>query len=361
MSSQAQKMVPTGGKIVDDERLVNYVRLIKSEAEIQKIREAAQIMDKVIAKAVETVTAETRGCDLAAAIMHQQVSGTKEFGGTFTAIAPILASGTDSDAGHLQWSSEPYVKRDADGNLPQSVVGEGAAIAMELAASRDHYHCPMARTVMVGTPSAEYKRFIQCCYEAMDDMLALARPGNTCEQMYWAYQNKLLEGGFTKKSRVGYSCGIGFAPDWGEKTISVRPGDKTVLEPGMCLHLIAGCGDGYLFETSEVIVIREGEPEKLHGAPRELFVKAIDAEKAKATPTLTFVEAIDGGQVAGGTSPDCVTGLLEMMTEKNVAALETESGAFSKATRRVESTGSMVSMESTSTMGDSRGLFALEQ
>ena len=148
---------------------------------------------------------------------------------------------------------------------------------MELAASRDHYHCPMARTVMLGKPTEEYERFVKCCYKAMASLLEVAVVGSTCEELYWAYQNTLLEEGFSKASRVGYSCGIGFAPDWGEKTISCRPGDKTVLEANMCLHIIAGCGDGYLFETSEVIIIQpDGPPELLHGADRTLYVKPVE-------------------------------------------------------------------------------------
>ena len=63
--------------------------------------------------------------------------------------------------------------------------------------------------------------------------------------------------GYSKSSRVGYSFGIGFSPDWGEKTLSVRNGNHTVLETGMTLHLIAGCGDAWCYETSEAIVIRK--------------------------------------------------------------------------------------------------------
>ena len=30
--------------------------------------------------------------------------------------------------------------------------------------------------------------------------------------------------GYRKESRVGYSIGLGFPPDWGERTASLRPG-----------------------------------------------------------------------------------------------------------------------------------------
>ena len=61
-----------------------FRRLVKSDAEIQKIREAAAIMDNVMARAVECLKPGTRGCDLAAEIMHTQAVGAGDYGGTFT-------------------------------------------------------------------------------------------------------------------------------------------------------------------------------------------------------------------------------------------------------------------------------------
>ena len=33
-----------------------------------------------------------------------------------------------------------------------------------------------------------------------------------------------------KKSRTGYSIGIGYPPDWGEHTLNIQKGDKTILK-----------------------------------------------------------------------------------------------------------------------------------
>jgi len=242
-------------------------------------------------------------------VVRAQIRGTPEYGGTFTAIAPITASGRDSDAGHMQWSSDPYLKKTPDGTgIQASDVGVGAAVAFEIAGSRNHYHCPMARTIMLGTPSDDYLRFVACSYRGIDAMLALARPGNTMEQLYWAYQNTLLSEGYSKTSRVGYSFGIGFAPDWGEKTVSCRPGDETVLAAGMCLHLIAGAGDGYVFEASEAIIITtEGPPEMLHDPKRRHLViqPVVVVEEHETVAPLLEMEAsscLPPRQVSTGSS-----------------------------------------------------------
>jgi len=36
--------------------------------------------------------------------------------------------------------------------------------------------------------------------------------------------------------------GLGYPPDWGEHTASIRPGDETVLEENMTFHRSRGCG-----------------------------------------------------------------------------------------------------------------------
>ena len=108
----------------------------------------------------------------------------------------------------------------------------------------------------------------------MNKALCVAKPGNTAEDIYNAYNNIVMRvDNLGKQSRIGYSFGIGYPPDWGEKTLSCRPNDKTVLKKGMCLHLIAGCGDGFDYEYSEAIVITDEYPELLCKTPRGLFIK----------------------------------------------------------------------------------------
>jgi Xaa-Pro dipeptidase len=77
-----------------------------------------------------------------------------------------------------------------------------------------------------------------------------------------------------KKSRLGYSIGIGFPPDWGERTVSIRADDTTVLEENMTFHVIAGMWmTGYGFEASESVRVTPTGAELFTSAPRELIHK----------------------------------------------------------------------------------------
>ena len=75
--------------------------------------------------------------------------------------------------------------------------------------------------------------------------------------------------------RIGYSIGVAYPPDWGEHTISLRQGDRTVLEPSHVLHTILGMWmDGWGIEISETILVTETGCETLTNLPRDIFVKA---------------------------------------------------------------------------------------
>jgi Xaa-Pro aminopeptidase len=80
--------------------------------------------------------------------------------------------------------------------------------------------------------------------------------------------------GIVKESRIGCSVGLSYPPDWGERTLSLRPGDKTELRPNMTIHGIPGvCQDNWGIEISECILIIETGAAPLCAIPRQLFVK----------------------------------------------------------------------------------------
>jgi Xaa-Pro dipeptidase len=73
---------------------------------------------------------------------------------------------------------------------------------------------------------------------------------------------------------MGYAYGNNYPPDWGEHTVSLRPGDKNVFVPGMTIHVMPGVWlDEFGFECSEPIVVTEKGCDCFVDFPRRLFVK----------------------------------------------------------------------------------------
>ncbi|MBR0565560.1 M24 family metallopeptidase, partial [Azoarcus sp. L1K30] len=74
--------------------------------------------------------------------------------------------------------------------------------------------------------------------------------------------------------RCGYPIGASYPPDWGERTMSLRPGDRTELRPGMTFHFMPGIWeDDWGLEITESILITDTGVETLCNTPRKLFVK----------------------------------------------------------------------------------------
>ena len=250
-----------GTDLVDANELVNWVRAVKSPAEIEMMTAAARIMERVMAVAVEAVEPGVRQCDAVARILDAQARGTEDAGGEYTAVVPMLPTGIGTSTPHLTWSDEPFRR--------------GEATVLELAACHGRYHCPMARTVFLGEPPRRLADAAEVVAEGLATALAAVAPGVTCERVEAAWREVIARHGLRKASRIGYSVGLGYPPDWGEHTMSLRPGDITPLGAGMTFHMILGLWmDDWGFELSETFRVTPTGAECLCSFPRRLFVKA---------------------------------------------------------------------------------------
>ncbi|WP_137389910.1 ectoine hydrolase DoeA [Rhodoligotrophos defluvii] len=255
-----QRHLPNA-QFVDANVLVNWQRAVKSPQELDYMRKAARIVEAMHARIVETVEPGMRKCDLVAEIYDAGIRGVQDFGGDYPAIVPLLPSGEDASAPHLTWDDAPMKS------------GEGTFF--EIAGCYKRYHCPLSRTVFLGKPNQAFLDAEKAVLEGMEAGLAAARPGNTCEDIANAFFAVLKKYGIVKDNRTGYSIGLSYPPDWGEHTMSLRPGDRTVLQPGMTFHFMTGLWlETMGLEITESIVITENGVECLANVPRQLFVKA---------------------------------------------------------------------------------------
>jgi ectoine hydrolase len=85
----------------------------------------------------------------------------------------------------------------------------------------------------------------------------------------------LERAGIERGARCGYPIGLSYPPDWGERTISLRAEDETVLEPGMTFHFMPGLWmSNWGLEITESILIKDAGPaETFCNRPRKMFVK----------------------------------------------------------------------------------------
>ena len=244
----------------DSERLVNWVRLVKSDKEISYMKSAAIIYEKAMKTAMEIINPGVRQCDAVAEIQKTLFMGTPEFGGEYASIATLLPTGKGTSASHLTASQDKFVN--------------GEATIIELSGVYKRYHAPIARTVLLGKPDQKKIDAMKATNEALDAGIEAIKPGNTADdvaQKFWAVLDKY---NIKKESRTGYSIGIGYPPDWGEHTLNIYKGDKTLLEPNVCFHMIAVMQFGdWGVEASESIRVTDKGSELFCNYSRNLHIK----------------------------------------------------------------------------------------
>ena len=132
----------------------------------------------------------------------------------------------------------------------------------------------MARTVLLGKAEQKKIEAMKATNEALDAGIAATKPGNTANdiaQKFWGILDKY---NIKKESRTGYSIGIGYPPDWGEHTLNISKGDKTVLQPNVTFHMIAVMQFGdWGVEASESVRVTEKSSETFCKFNRELHIK----------------------------------------------------------------------------------------
>src|SRR5699024_8584290 len=96
-------------QILDATGLVNWQRAVKTDKELEYMRKAARIVERMHRRIADKVEVGMRKCDLVAEIYdaglrYDEWSG---HGGDYPAIVPLLPSGPDAAAPHLTWDDMP--------------------------------------------------------------------------------------------------------------------------------------------------------------------------------------------------------------------------------------------------------------
>lgn len=256
--AELQKALPDA-RFKDAELLVNWVRIVKSERELEYMRAAGETTDLMVEAAAAAARPDIRECDLASAIVEVQLRGTERHGGMPSSGAPLIMAGKRANEPHPAWNDQ--------------LLGNDIPINIEMAGVCRRYHGPISRTFYLGTPPQDYRDFASRTVEGVAAALDAVKPGTTCEEVEAAWRKTIAKWGLEKEARLGYPTGIAYAPTWGERTASLRKGDLTVLEPGMVFHMMAGIWNEATGVTiTQTFNVTADGYEALTKSPRELIV-----------------------------------------------------------------------------------------
>ncbi len=238
--------------LVGDATITRRLRLVKSELEITKIRNAAEIADR----AFDRVGAFARaGVSLSWVFREFQRAALDEGADWVPYVAGAAGAGGYGDV------ISPAIA---------ASLAEGDVLMLDTGLVRDGYFCDFDRNYSIGAPSATvaaaHARLIEATEAAFDE----AKPEAVIADLFHAMQTVI--GTENAAGRLGHGLGMQLT-EWP----SIIAADRTKLVPGMVLTLepSISLGPGKLMVHEENIVIREGGAEYL-SAPQGSNIRVIE-------------------------------------------------------------------------------------
>jgi Xaa-Pro dipeptidase len=244
----------------DGSGLIEHVRRVKSPREIEYIRQAGRYCTASIQAAADAARPGATENDVAAAAYQAMYAAGSEFLGHEAQYVAGPAAGLGFECARRR----PIRKDDV--------------VYMEAGGTHNRYNCMLSRTVMVGRPEPRWIAMAEASRDALNAAKGAMRAGVTSHEVDRAARTVMTKAGFGEyfMHRTGYSIGIGLPPDWGEgRIMSINENDPTVLEAGMCFHLIPDLKvvhqGGVVF--SECVVVTERGHEMLTDYPQDIIFR----------------------------------------------------------------------------------------
>lgn len=214
------EQLATFGEIVDASKIVSRLRLLKSPAEITKIKKAAALADQALDAALPLIKQGGSEADILAALQCTIFAG----GGDYPANEFIIGSGPDALLCRYKAGRRKLAKNDQ--------------LTLEWAGVFHHYHAAMMRTVLTGKVSKRHQELYDAAREALEAAEAAMVPGNTFGHVFDAHARALEAHDLTRHrlNACGYSLGARFSPSWMDMPMFFS-GNTEPIAPDMSLFL----------------------------------------------------------------------------------------------------------------------------
>ncbi|WP_164781876.1 MULTISPECIES: Xaa-Pro peptidase family protein [unclassified Mesorhizobium] len=247
-----------GARFADGSLTVESARVVKSDLELECIRQAARIADAGMEAGISQIHAGANENDIAAEIQRVVTSMGSEYPG----LPIFVASGVRTSHAHATWSGRKIL--------------EGDPVLLEISGCVRRYSAALMRLAVVKPANRELERMEEVSRKALEEMIEAIRPGRPLEEVWNVWSRTVTEGGYEGRfKRTGYSIGINFPPDWGEGyMLSFKRGETRTLRPNMTFHIpslvkVFGFADA---GTSETVRVTETGCEILTNCKRQLYV-----------------------------------------------------------------------------------------
>ena len=233
-----------GLKIGDATGIVRSLRMVKSDAEIEKIAHICHVASRTFDKADK--------------LFHKGQPLSEVFRAFRRA---CLSEGAD-DVPYLVGGADQGGYNDVISPPTDRPLQKGDILMLDTGAVYDGYFCDFDRNFAIGDADDLSRKAYEVLYRATEAGLDAARPGATCRELFAAMQGVIST--FDKESgdvgRLGHGLGMQLT-EWPSHAAF----DETVLKENMVITLEPSLsyGSGRIMVHEENIVIRDGAPRLL--------------------------------------------------------------------------------------------------
>lgn len=211
----------------DASDIVRGLRVVKSQAELAYVTQAAQLADDALVAMMGACRPGMLDTQVTAAGMNVILNG----GGDMPPSGPLVNSGPRALYGRSVTGAHEIAQRDQ--------------VTLEFAATYRRYNVCIMRTAVVGPVPARQRAMFETVCEAIAAMTEAAAPGRPLGEIDDAHRRVFDAAGHTvnRFAACGYSLGATYRPSWMDVPPMLFSGNSTPAEPGMVLFLHAMLGD----------------------------------------------------------------------------------------------------------------------
>jgi len=242
-----------GDVLVDATDLVDEIKAIKSPEEINLIRAATDLQDRLYALVLEKIRPGMRDIDIIACAEQEGLRLGSEQGIFLGGSAPLG-----------QRSS--FLGRHLQGRTIEA--GDNFSLLIEINGPGGFY-TEIARTMVFGKASSELLEGFAAVKEAQDHTLSLLRPGADPAAIAAAHDDFMRARGLPPELRL-YAHGQGY--DMVERPL-IRRDETMKLAANMCLAVHPGFERDIQFSVicDNYMITSQGTSECLHKTPKQIF------------------------------------------------------------------------------------------
>jgi Xaa-Pro aminopeptidase len=205
--------------LIDTENIVEELRMVKEESEIDALKNALKIAEDVFYEFLPNLKTGMTEKE----ISWQMEKRMREKGADALSFPSIVASGPNSALPHAIASDRK--------------IKEGEPVLFDWGAKLKGYCSDISRTIILGRPDNTFKKIFQTVYDAQQKAIETIKPGMTGKQVDQVARDYIDNTEFKGKFSHGLGHGTGLAVHEGPR---LSPLKEDLLEPGMVFTVEPG-------------------------------------------------------------------------------------------------------------------------